>query len=179
MTSQGPINPAARAIDADASLGFIQLRLRIDGTRLLVLDARHLPGKLIEDEGVHLGTGYEVTIDGQRIALGSVPDVGLERRSYPNLAGPPEQQGHHVTRNPHPEFVVRIPTERLRRVDPAAIEVTLHELTSFPPIGGSARALRAADLRSVTRPIASLDRAWFAQLPAQQQAALRAAVPQQ
>ena len=60
----------------------MRLRLRVtESGRLRVVGAKAVEGPLVDPKVVG-GLAYEVTLAGQRLAAGGIPDVG-ERRSFP------------------------------------------------------------------------------------------------
>jgi hypothetical protein len=144
--------------------GYLQLRLRVEGGRLRIVDARHLPGQLVQPQDAGPGYAYEVTVGGRRVSLGSLPDLSV-RRSYPNPHGPPEQQVHHVSPNPHPEFAVRLRSDEITRDELPSLAVALYEVPAHAARPPSTALLR--DAGPAVRPLATLSPGWLDQMPPQ------------
>ena len=97
---------------AHEGAGYVRLRLRMDDGELSVRGAKVVDGPLHSDEVVTPGLNYEATFQGRRLATGDVPDP-TEIRSFPDPAGRPGLEGHHVAEQSTYEFLVRIPVERI------------------------------------------------------------------
>jgi hypothetical protein len=67
-------------------------------------------GALIAHEELHGDLAYEVTIAGDRVASGSLADVGM-RRAFPPPERAPGQEGHYFTPAPSYEFIARVPKD--------------------------------------------------------------------
>jgi len=77
-------------------------------------------------------------------------------RSFPNLQGPPDQRGHHLTERATSEFSVRIPAEELTSETIGMVQVRLHRLVE--PASGvrvGAQSL-GAQLHERVEPVAEL-----------------------
>src|SRR5919202_164805 len=99
----------ARAREAE---GYVRLHLRADPDGLSVQDITQVDGPLIAHEALHGDLGYEVTVAGDRVASGALPDVGM-RRSCPPRRPEPGQEGHYFTPAPTYEFIARVPKDAI------------------------------------------------------------------
>jgi hypothetical protein len=81
--------------------------------------------------GVIHGYVYEVLLDEQQIALGSVPDAGV-MRSFANRDVPGPQGKHHFATVPSFEFAVRIPAGHLVTANLPKLNIVLHKVEQAP-----------------------------------------------
>jgi hypothetical protein len=113
---------------------YVRLRVRVRGDQLTVLDSNLVDGPLSAPTTLHGAAVYEVTMGDRLVHAASVPDLGQEQRSFPNLEGPPDQRGHHFTERASGEFSVRIPAAELTAETIGAVQVRLHRLAG--PVSG-------------------------------------------
>lgn len=100
--------------DDEAGEGYVRLRLLVENGEMKVVGARAVAGPLLREQAVHGELAYEIRIGRQRIALGTIPDVG-EIRSFPPPNPTPETHGHHIVESANYEFTVRIPRQQFTR----------------------------------------------------------------
>ena len=135
---------------------YVRLRVQVRGDRLTVRDSHLVDGPLTAPTTLHGAGVYEVTVGDRLVHAAAVPDLGLEQRSFPNLEGPPDQHGHHLTERATSEFSVRIPAEELTAETIGAVQVRLHRLVE--PASGvrvGAQSL-GAQLHELVEPVAEL-----------------------
>ncbi len=135
---------------------YVRLRVRVRGDQLTVLDSNLVDGPLSAPTTLHGAAVYEVTVGDRLVHTASVPDLGQQQRSFPNLEGPPDQRGHHFTERASGEFSVRIPAAELTAETIGAVQVRLHRLAG-PVSGVRVGALPLhAQLRDGVEPVAEL-----------------------
>jgi hypothetical protein len=135
---------------------YVRLRVRVTGDRLTLLDSHLVDGPLAAPSTLRGAGAYEVTAGDRLVHADTVPDLGLEQRSFPNPDGPPDQRGHHLTPRRTSEFSVRIPAEEVTPETIGALQVRLHRLAE--PVSGvrvGAQPL-AAQLSERVEPVAEL-----------------------
>ena len=120
--------------------GYVRLRLRVtESGRLRVVGAKAVEGPLV-DPKLQGAMAYEVTLAGQRLAAGGIPDVG-ERRSFPDPdATDPEMQGHHVSPAPVYEVNVRVPKADVTPAQLPDLEIALFRIKDDLPDAAPALA---------------------------------------
>lgn len=121
---EGQFAPASRD-------GYVRVQIRVEKGQLSVIDIKQVPGPLAIPSAVIRGYTYEVLLDEQQIALGSVPDVGV-RRSFANsdVRGP--EGKHHFTALPTFEFFARIPKGHVSTANLPKINIVLHNVQEAP-----------------------------------------------
>jgi hypothetical protein len=108
---------------------YLRLRLHVENSELSVVEARKVDGPLIMPDTIDGNLAYEVTVGSNRIAAGSIADVGVNR-SFPNPQGVPGQEGHFFVELPSYEFNVRIPRENLSPSTLPKAEVAIYRVKS-------------------------------------------------
>jgi hypothetical protein len=78
-SGQGPQKPKADRAAPSSTEGYVRVELHSANGQLSVVGASEVPGPLTIPSAVINGLAYEVLLDDQQIALGSIPDVGLRR----------------------------------------------------------------------------------------------------
>jgi hypothetical protein len=134
--------------------GYVRLHMRVEPDGLSVQNITQVPGPLIAHEELHGDLAYEVTVGGERVASGALPDVGV-RRSFP----PPEpldgQQGHYFTPAPSYEFIARVPQDAISLAALPQVDVAVYGIKEgpVPRTEGpeSLAALHGRQLREVAR----------------------------
>jgi hypothetical protein len=106
---------------------YIRLRIRVHNDRLSVIDSHLVDGPLGQTKGFSGANAYEVTLGDRLLHAGALPDLGVQR-SFPNLAGPPEQRGHYFTERPIYEFTARLPAHEVSRETIGKIAVRLYRV---------------------------------------------------
>jgi hypothetical protein len=135
---------------------YVRLRVQVRGDHLTVLDSHLVDGPLAASTTLRGAAAYEVTAGDRLVHAAAVPDLWLEQRSFPNLEGPPDQRGHHLTERATSELSVRIPAEELTAETIGAVRVRLYRLVE--PASGvqvGAQSL-SVQLREQVEPVAEL-----------------------
>ena len=101
---------------------YMRLLVHIEGDVVSVVSADEVPGPLVQPTTLTHGLAHELLVNGQRVAFGSSPDAAVSR-SFSEI-GPEGPREHHVQDLDTYEFAVRVPTSRLRGVNPAAVSYT-------------------------------------------------------
>ena len=118
-----PASAAPEGVTAQMSDAYLRMTVQMHGDRLDIIDAREVPGPLVQPEALPPGLVHEVVVGGQRVALGSAPDVAVSRSfSEPTADGPAE---HHIYEPETVEFQVRVPVDALRGASPGSVEVNV------------------------------------------------------
>ncbi|HEY7619094.1 MAG TPA: hypothetical protein VH834_04940 [Solirubrobacteraceae bacterium] len=134
--------------------GYVRLHMRVEPDGLSIQNITAVDGPLIAHEDLHGDLAYEVTVGGDRVASGSLPDVGM-RRSFPPLDPAPGQEGHFFTPAPSYEFIARVPKDAISLAALPKVEVGLYGIKEGPvprtegpePLG----AVHGRQLREVAR----------------------------
>ena len=103
---------------------YVRLRVRVRNERLSIVDSHLVDGPLGQVTGFPGSNAYEVTLDGQLLHAGALPDLGVQR-SFPNLEGPPDQRGHYITGRDTYEFMARLPADAVTKETLGRITVRL------------------------------------------------------
>lgn len=158
----------------EEELGSVRLRLRVDRGRISVIGAHAVPGVAEIPERLDYGLAYEIADGNRRLAVGSIPDVG-QRRSYPDPAGRPGLDGHHLEELDSFEANVRVPQRALSTASLPRLRITLFRMK-----GQVAGAITAAPLArqfaDQLRPVAELRGIGLDGLPEPVRAQLRRAM---
>jgi hypothetical protein len=107
-SGQGPQKPKADQTAPSSTEGYVRVELHSANGQLSVVGASEVPGPLTIPSAVINGLAYEVLLDDQQIALGSIPDVAL-RRAFANRDVPGPEGKHRFIQVPAFDFFVRIP----------------------------------------------------------------------
>jgi hypothetical protein len=111
--------------------GYVRVKVRLEKGQLSVIDLKRVPGPLAMPSAIIRGYGYEVLLDEQQIALGSVPDVGV-RRSFANRDLPGLEGKHHFVPVPTIDFFVRIPKDYISTANLPKLNIVLHNVQEAP-----------------------------------------------
>jgi hypothetical protein len=111
--------------------GYVRVQIRMEKGQLSVIDIKQVPGPLAIPSAVIRGYTYEVLLDEQQIALGSVSDVGV-RRSFANRDVPGPEGKHHFAALPTFEFFARIPKGHVSTANLPKINIVLHNVHEAP-----------------------------------------------
>jgi hypothetical protein len=141
-----------------------------------VIGARAVPGSVAVPERLDYGLAYEVMNGNRRVAVGSVPDVGV-RRSFPDPERRPGLEGHHLEELESIEVNVRVPQPELSAAALPRLRVTLFRMKAQPPAVPITAAPLAEQFRDQLRPVAELRGIDLGQLPQALQREVRAAMP--
>ncbi len=132
---------------------YLRLRLRVENSEISIVEARKVEGPLTMPYKIDGNLAYEVTVGSNKIAAGSIADVGVNR-SFPNPQAPPGQEGHFFVELPSYEFNVRIPRESLSPSTLPNAEIAVYRVKT--PVSQSIgdeplRSQFADELREVAR----------------------------
>jgi hypothetical protein len=167
-----PTRPRARAGGGE---GYVRLHMRVDPDGLSVQNITQVDGPLIAHEELHGDLAYEVTVGGDRVASGSLPDVGM-RRAFPPLEPEPGQEGHFFTPAPTYEFIARVPKDAISLDALPQVDVAVYGIKDGPvPRTEGPEPLAAAHPRQL-REVARLSGIKLEDLPRSVQAEARRAL---
>lgn len=127
VTPGDQIARPSRGESAAGSEQYVRLRIRVHNDRLSVIDSHLVDGPLGQTKTFSGTNAYEVTVGDRLLHAGALPDLGVQR-SFVNPAGPPEQQGHHITERPIYEFMARVPAHEVSQETIGKITVRLYRL---------------------------------------------------
>ena len=149
---RGDQRPRRRRNDEER---YIRLRIRARNERLSVVDSHLVEGPLGQVTGFPGSNAYEVTLDGQLLHAGALPDLGVQR-SFPNLEGPPEQRGHYLTERDVFEFYARVPAAAVTRKTLGKITVRLLRVKEEAHADTVGDAPLSVQFERAVRPVAEL-----------------------
>jgi hypothetical protein len=131
--------PRGAQVVPTPSGGYVRVKVRLHNGQLSVIDLKEVPGPLAMPSGITRGYVYEVLLDEQQVALGSIPDLGV-RRSFANRDVPGPEGKHHFAKLSTTEFFVRIPKGYVSTANLPKLTIVLqdirdapHRLTSLAP----------------------------------------------
>jgi hypothetical protein len=107
------------------------LEVHVENRKLSVTGVKQVAGPLSFPNAVIHGYVYEVLLDDQQIALGSLPDVGV-RRAFANRDVPDPQGKHFFVDVPTFDFSVRIPKGHLVTANLGKLNIVLHKVEDAP-----------------------------------------------
>lgn len=143
---------------------YIRLRLHFDNGSLSIIGAKKVPGPLTMPDEIITGMAYEVFLSSNRIALGSIPDVGVIR-SFPNPKNIEGQEGHFIEEVSSYEFNIRIPSDKISSVQNLSkIQISLYEIKKPVHLKEHDKTL-LADYDAELREVARLDTIELGKLP--------------
>lgn len=111
--------------------GYIRLEVHVENGKLSVVGIRHVPGPLAIPSAVIHGYVYEVLLEDQQIALGSLPDVGV-RRAFANRDVAEPYNQHFFIEVPSFDFAARIPRAYFVPANLPKLHVVLHKVEEAP-----------------------------------------------
>jgi hypothetical protein len=141
---QGPQRPKPDQAAPSPTEGYIRVEIHAANGQLSVIGASEVPGPLTIPSAVINGFAYEVLVDDQQIALGSIPDVGL-RRAFANRDVPGPEGQHRFIQVPTFDFFVRIPKAHVSDANLPKLTVVLHNVRQAPDRLAPATALQRQD----------------------------------
>lgn len=157
-----PQEPVASRAAAGDSGGYMRLHLRVDDGAMSVVAAKYVPGPLAAPAPMQGGLAYEVSLGQEQLGAGDVPDPGVRR----GLVSPDApERGHHVVEVPSYEFTVRIPVERLSRVNLPDVQVTVYRLDASQVIHATNAQPLQAQTGHVVEEVARLNGIRMEELP--------------
>src|SRR5262249_54562002 len=110
-----------------ASDGYLRVDVHFENGLLSIIGMKEVLGPLAVPSAVTRGYAYEVLLDDQQIALGSLPDVGL-RRAFANRDVQGPQGKHHFVNVPSFDFHVRIPKGYVTSATLPKLQIVLHHV---------------------------------------------------
>lgn len=113
------------------SEGYARVEIHVEDGQLSVIGIKEVPGPLVNPNTVARGYVYEVLINDQQIALGSIPDVGV-RRAFANRDVPGPQGKHYFVKAPTFDFFARIPKTQLSAANLPKLNIVLHNVAEAP-----------------------------------------------
>ena len=122
----------AIADSTDPGPNSVRLRLRITNGVASVISAHVVPGVLPAPERLDFGLAYEISVGSRRVAVGTVPDVGM-RRSYPDPQGRAGMGGHHLQELESIEVNLRLPQREFSQTNLSKLHVQMFRMKSQPP----------------------------------------------
>jgi hypothetical protein len=99
--------------------------------QLSVIGASEVPGPLTIPSAVINGLAYEVLLDDQQIALGSMQDAGL-RRAFANRDLPGPEGKHSIEKFQPSTSFVRVPKAHLSGANLPKLSIVLHNVRQTP-----------------------------------------------
>jgi hypothetical protein len=126
-----PQEPKVIPHEAAPSDGYIRMEVHVENGQLSIVRMKSVPGPLALPSAVARGYVYEVLVDGQQVALGSVPDVGV-RRAFANSDVPGPQGKHHFVDVPTFDFFVRVPKGYVSTANLPKLNIVLHNVREAP-----------------------------------------------
>ena len=126
-----PQQPKAGVEVLSPGEGYVRLEVHVENGKLSVTGAKHVAGPLAMPSAVIHGYAYEVLLNDQQVALGSLPDVGL-RRAFANRDVPDPQGKHFLVEVPTFDFTVRVPNGHFVTANLPKLNIVLHNVTEAP-----------------------------------------------
>lgn len=133
----------------------VRLRVRITQGVASVIGVHVVPGELPAPERLDYGLAYEVRIGDRRVAVGSVPDVGM-RRSYPDPERRPGMEGHHLQELDVVELNLRLPQREFTEAALGRLNVQMFRMKGQPPTQPLTTAPLMQQFPDLLRPAAEL-----------------------
>jgi hypothetical protein len=136
------------------SEGYVRLHILVDNGEMSIIGSQNVDGPLAEVSAFNGGHAYEVTLEGERLHAGALPDLNVVR-SFPNPNGPPQEQQHHTYELATYEFNARVPRDALTAKTLPKVEVALYRVKdTVPKVVSGIQPLAEAhehELREVAR----------------------------
>jgi hypothetical protein len=130
-SGQGPQRPKTDEAASPPTEGYIRVEIHAANGQLSVIGASEVAGPLRIPSAVINGLAYEVLLDDQQIALGSIPDVGL-RRAFANRDVPSPEGKHRFIQVPAFDFFVRMPKAHVSDTNLPKLTIVLHNVRQAP-----------------------------------------------
>jgi|GEM_PF-2805935 len=126
-----PQEPKAGQVGVGSADGYIRMEVHVEDGRLSVIGVKQVAGPLGMPSAVTRGYAYEVLLDGQQVALGSVPDVGV-RRAFANSDVQGPQGKHYFINVPAFDFYARVPKGYFLTANLPKLNIVLHQVQDAP-----------------------------------------------
>ena len=130
-SSGKPQEPKAGLAGVRSTDGYIRMEVHVENGHLSVIGVKQVPGPLAMPSAVIRGYAYEALLDGQQVALGSIPDVGV-RRAFANSDVEGPQGKHYFIKVPEFDFFVRIPKGHFLTANLPKLNIVLHQVEDAP-----------------------------------------------
>ena len=111
--------------------GYVRMEVHFENGQLSLVGVKQVPGPLAMPSAVIRGYAYEVLLNDQQIALGSLPDVGV-RRAFANRDVPDPQGKHYIVSVPAFDFFVRVPQGHISAATLPKLTIVLHKVEDAP-----------------------------------------------
>ncbi|HEV8653775.1 MAG TPA: hypothetical protein VG276_31350 [Actinomycetes bacterium] len=133
-TTHGQATAGTESGPGITGAGYVRLRLHLDGGCLSVAGARAVEGPLLQPVRLHAGLACEVVFEGRRVAVDSIPDLGIWRTlPPPGDQGGGSLAGHHVTELDAFDFHVRVPRADLPLAALPGVRVAVYRCKGDAP----------------------------------------------
>jgi len=126
-----PQEPKVGQVGLSSADGYVRMEVHVEDGRLSIIGVKQVPGPLAMPSAVIRGYAYEVLLNEQQVALGSVPDVGV-RRAFANLDVEGPQGKHYFIDIPAFDFFVRIPKGNISATTLPLLNIVLHKVEDAP-----------------------------------------------
>jgi hypothetical protein len=110
---------------------YVRLTVHSENGVLSVVDAHEVAGPVAIPGAVAHGLVYEAQINDQQVALGSIPDAGVQR-SFANRDVPGKEGKHGIATRTSFDFHVRVPKAHLTATALPQLHIVLHEVKEAP-----------------------------------------------
>jgi hypothetical protein len=111
--------------------GYMRMEVRLQDGKLSVLEAHEVQGPLVQPDTLMNGLVSEVLVNNEQVAVAAHPEAIVSRSFEEPGHGP---GGHHTSVAPNVEFVVRVPIDALRGVDPANVSIHVLDAQEHPSV---------------------------------------------
>ncbi len=169
--SPGPAS--ASASGPGSGPGYVRLRLRLDGGHLSVAGARAVEGPLLQPVRLHAGLACEVVVEGRRVAVDSIPDLGVWRALPAPAAKGGPSSGHRVTALDAFDFHVRVPRVDLALATLPDLRVAVYRCKGDAPTAPIGPGTLAEQFRRELREVTRIEGVRLWELPPEVQEELR------
>lgn len=123
--------PNVAQVGLSSADGYVRMEIHVEDGRLSIIGVKQVPGPLAMSSAVIRGYAYEVLLNEQQVALGSVPDVGV-RRAFANREVEGPQGKHYFINIPAFDFFVRIPKGNISATTLSRLNIVLHKVEDAP-----------------------------------------------
>lgn len=130
LPDQQERNEPTRATAASGE-GYVRLHVSVEPDGLSLQNITQVDGPLIAHEELHGDLAYEVTVAGNRVASGALPDVGT-RRAFPPRDPAPGQEGHYFTPAPSYQFIARVPKDAISLKALPQVDIAVYGIKEGP-----------------------------------------------